>query len=265
VRKVTDDRLRAWGARLREFDYEDLVSYLIGVCWELSLRYDPAKDKNPNFGAYAARILTLRVADWYRQRFGDRRHGDRPIVLSLDAPARLGDYEGDGATGGRDRLVETLAGSAGDPAEDRSPDLVGVLQRGGRRQPRPDDQMGEPTARRAEAGAAPPNPPRRVKPRVPGMTKPEKEPPPICTSCAAVFLNAFKRANGLLPEADQVPLEELIARARGRAAAVKLKDHWVCRRCTTVPLSDGTEVPIYRLFPNRQARRDHDFRRGQSK
>jgi hypothetical protein len=250
VRKVVDDRLRMWGARLNQIDHEDLVSYLIGVCWELSGRYDPAKDRNPNFATYAARILTLRVADWYRQRFGDTRHGERPIVLSLDAPATLSSGDGD-EEDGRGRLVDSLPSREGDPADDRTPDLVGILGRGSGDEAGPHDTLGEPASRRARGGD---RTPAQVKPRIPGTKKPTVE-VPVCPNCAKVFLSAFDRVNRALPEEKRVGVQELAERARHRARAVKLHGEWVCPRCTTLPTPDGSLLFVQQVYPNRRARR----------
>jgi hypothetical protein len=251
VRKVVDDRLRQWGARLKELDYEDLVSYLIGVSWELSGRYDVAKDGDrPNFAAYAARILSLRVADWYRQRFGDTRHGAKPVVLSLDAPATL-DGHGFSETGA-DRLVDTLAASTGDPALDRAPDLVGVLERGGRGEARAHDSLGEPPA--GGAASRDRSPAGLKKGRVVGTKRPPRR-PPICRHCFTTFQAAFTKVNAKLPEAERLSEEQIEQKAARRAQAVRFGSEWACPRCTKLEDPLGKELLLEHAYPNRQARR----------
>jgi hypothetical protein len=251
VRKVVDDRLRQWGARLKELDYEDLVSYLIGVSWELSRRYDPAKDRNPNFAAYAARILSLRVADWFRTRFGDTRHGQKPVVLSLDAPATL-DGHGFEKAAGADRLVDTLAASTGDPALDRAPDLLGVLQRGGGGEPGTHDPLGQPAHRgaasrnRSAAGLK--------KGHVVGTKRPPRR-PPICPHCFNTFRSAFAKVNAKLPQAQQLTDDQLDLKAAKRAQAVRFGSEWACPRCTKLEDPLGNELLLQHAYPNRQARR----------
>ena len=210
VRKVADDRLRSWGARLNASDHEDLVVYLIGTCWELSKRYDAAKDKKPNFAAYASKILTLRCADWFRGRFGDTRHGLRPIVLSLDAP--LG-ADGEGPDAGERRLVDSLTSSEGDPAADRAPDLVGILERRSGGEAGALEALGEPPARRAPARA------RKVKgkSRVPPMHRSRpKLPLPTCETCLNVFTAAYARVNSLRAAEKRLSSDEVLALAEGR-------------------------------------------------
>ena len=148
VRAALDDRLRLWGAHLRPHDYEEALTELLTVCWELSRRYDPAKSEQ-SFSTYAGRILRLRVADFYRKRFGDRRYGrgaeDR---VSLDERAE------------KHRLERADGAGQEDPTLDRSPDLAGVL--GGRAGDRVRDiaSLCQPAPRRARrenrgAGALP--------------------------------------------------------------------------------------------------------------
>lgn len=260
VRKVIEDRLRQWGARLKELDHEDLVSYLIGVCWELSGRYDPAKDKNPNFAAYAARILTLRVADWYRQRFGDTRHGEKPVVLSLDAPLVL-ESSGSDASESADRLVDTLAASTGDPAVDRSPDLVGLLERGSGSGLGSHNAVGKSQARRASSGnRSSTGGLKRKPPRVPGTSRGPAR-PPICGSCFTTFKTVFTKVNGKLPKERRESDEQITLRAAKRAQAVRFGTEWACPRCTklsTGPTKEGftpQELMLQTAYPNRAIRR----------
>lgn len=260
VNKVISDRMRKWprGQRtLNEHQRSDLVSYLIGVAWELSERYDPAKDKRPNLASYVAHILGLRIADWYRQTFGDTRHGDRPVVLSLDAPIALSQSadEEDRA----DRLVDTLVSSTGDPAADRSPDLVGVLNGGSGPDGGTHAAVGEPATSRAprrdRSGAAGVTPARSKKqPRVPKTRRPPQR-PPICPDCYTVFLDAFVKVNAKVKPEQQLTPEQLEEKASRRARAVKFGDTWACPRCTKLEDAEGTELMLKEAYPNRQTRR----------
>lgn len=268
VRKVVDDRLRQWGAKLKTLDHEELVSYLISVAWELSCRYDPAKDKNPNFAAYAAKILQLRVADWFRQRFGDTRHGEKPVVLSLDAPIVLSSVEGEGgAYEGSDRLVDTLVASTGDPAVDRSPDLVGLLERRSGSGLGSHNALGESSPRGASSrdrsaakGLKVAQGERTRSPRVPGTSRGPAR-PPICRPCFKTFNRAFSKVNGKLAAERQETDEQITLRAAKRAQAVRFGTEWACPRCTkltTGPTKDGypaQELMLQSAYPNRTARR----------
>jgi hypothetical protein len=148
VRVLLDARLGQSGARLDADYYEDALTFLLEICWELSglddggrprvvwyvdvyidgeeidagdeaqqlgpfprearaiavqlgwvdrgfiagVRegrppgaYDP--DLGLSFSTYSRRVLSLRVADWYRRTFGDSRYGGRRRELSLNAMA----------------------------------------------------------------------------------------------------------------------------------------------------------------------------------
>ena len=125
VRRLVSDELRARGASLNEERFEDVVQYLAGKAWELSLRYDPSLA--PSFKAYAGYILQLRFTDWLRTSerrtrwvFGDGTVYERPRrhEVSLDEPPG----EADGDDRGRG-LYEALASSALDPAVRGDSDL----------------------------------------------------------------------------------------------------------------------------------------------
>lgn len=261
VNKVVSDRMRKWPRgqhTLNEHQRRDLVSYLIGVCWELAEKYDPEKDKRPNLASYAAHILNLRIADWYRKEFGDTRHGDRPVVLSLDAPVALNRSAGN-AEDRSDRLVDSLESSTGDPAVDRSPDLVGLLHGGGGAPARTHAPVGE-----QEAGGAPGRDregpavkrPTRTK-KQPRIAKTRKAPakPPICPACYVTFLDVFVKVNAKAPPAAQLEHELLEERARKRSVAVKFGDEWACPRHTKLEDKDGQELMLQTAYPNRAARR----------
>lgn len=81
--QVLDRRLSAWNAALGPHHREDAIAYLVATCWELSEKYDPSRGLS--FSTYAYRMLSLRVADWYRATFGDNRRRKRQVQLvSLD-------------------------------------------------------------------------------------------------------------------------------------------------------------------------------------
>ncbi len=81
-RRALGRYLEARGAYMNPAMYDDALSFLVALCWELSERYDPSKGLS--FSTYATRIMMLRVTDWYRDHFGDSRYsGSRP-TLSLD-------------------------------------------------------------------------------------------------------------------------------------------------------------------------------------
>jgi hypothetical protein len=265
VRKILGDRLRQFGTRdgrLSYHDEEEAVTYLIGVAYECERRYDPAKERNPdraNFAAYASKIIAFRVADWYRQRFGDTRHGEKPIVLSLDAPASL-DGHGFEEKASADRLVDTLPASTGDPAVDRAPELLGILHGGDRPGSRTHAQVGEPEAggaagrtRRPAAAAA------RVRPRIPGTRRPPSR-PPICPDCFNTFLAAFTKVNQKLPIAKRLTIAQLEAKAAKRARAVRFgekgsKAEWACPRHTKLEDEKGHQMMLAEAYPNRAGRR----------
>lgn len=87
ARRALDDALHSRGAHLKPHLYEDALQELLTTTWQLWQRFDPARGLS--FSTYAYRLLKLRVVDWYRSEFGDSRYGERPTVLSLDAPMSL--------------------------------------------------------------------------------------------------------------------------------------------------------------------------------
>lgn len=237
------------GAALNATEAEDALSYLIATAWELGERYDPAKSPNgQSFSTYAGRILPLRVSSWYRIRFNgsDRARHDRPEVLSLDAPIGRGD---DGEPGGS-RLGDTLAASTGDPAADRSPTLVGVLERRDRAAEQACAALGEQAAERASTRA------RGAVKRPPRVTPLFREPRhrPSCAKCTKDVLKRLRRQSLLGSDAD------LRAQAAEEAKMVALGDDWLCPNCTTVPTAGGP-LPLRMVLPNRAARRSAARRR----
>lgn len=122
--RVLDERLKRFGAVLRPDVYDDAMAYLLVETWKLSTKWEPAKGI-PSFSTFAYRRLRFAVVNWFRATYGDSRHskGRRAALnatLSLDADAASGT-----------QLVELVTGSAGDPADDRSPDLTRVLHEAG--------------------------------------------------------------------------------------------------------------------------------------
>jgi hypothetical protein len=82
ARRALEDRLKTWGAHLEPCDYEDALSFLVGLAWELADKYDPAFGQS--FSTFCYRRLRLRLVDWYRSRFGDARYGEQPTVAISD-------------------------------------------------------------------------------------------------------------------------------------------------------------------------------------
>jgi hypothetical protein len=108
--KALDNRLRRWGAVLSEQDNEQCLAYLLARSWELYLKFDPWHEatRKRSFSTFLyRRLYNYEIISWYRVRFGDRRHSDRPVVLSLD-------HDADGELSG---LVESLSDGEGDPAD----------------------------------------------------------------------------------------------------------------------------------------------------
>ena len=91
VRALIDARLSEWGARLTPELHEDLLAYLLGVGWELSLRYQPGPDLT--FSTYSRRILRARVVDWYRSTFHDARYVQNVTEVSLYAFTEVDEEE----------------------------------------------------------------------------------------------------------------------------------------------------------------------------
>ena len=81
------ERFCQWIAKnetsLSPSDKEDLVAYLVSLCWELSLKYEP-EGATILFRSYAGSILRNRIVDWKRKTFGDSRYGALPTVYSTD-------------------------------------------------------------------------------------------------------------------------------------------------------------------------------------
>jgi hypothetical protein len=68
---------------------EDLTSFLVASCWELSIRYEP---NGRPFSSWAGQNLHYRAVDWTRKEFGRTRwqsgesiyERSRPELVSLD-------------------------------------------------------------------------------------------------------------------------------------------------------------------------------------
>ena len=124
---------------LRPHQRDDLLTYLVEVAWELSLRWEPDRG-GPNFGVFAYVTGQRRIIDWFRAEFGRSRwqwaghsyERERPDLVLLD-----------------DGLVDALPAGTGDPALDSSPDLRGLLDAGDRQEARDYLALGLDPPRRA--------------------------------------------------------------------------------------------------------------------
>ena len=159
ARKALDDALRTRGAFLRPVEYEDALSFLVTAFWETSTKWDP--ERGGNFATHAYRLLRLRLVDWYRSELGRTKwqwsdssyERERPTLLSLEHETGIGG-PGKHDTGNAERIPGELARAyaerSSDPANDRDPDLDGLLTGGGRQRARDLDELGlEPNARAA--------------------------------------------------------------------------------------------------------------------
>jgi hypothetical protein len=118
--KALDDRLRRWGATLKEGNHEDAMSFLLARAWILYLKFDPwfEATRRRSFSTFLYRRLrNYEVINPYRIRFGDSRHYKDIVLLSLD-------HDADGSLS---ELVDLVPGQQGDVADDRSPDLARIL------------------------------------------------------------------------------------------------------------------------------------------
>lgn len=117
ARTVLNRMVRSTPAHL---DYDDALGHMYEAVWKLYLRWEPGR--GVTFTAYASGLLPGKFVDWQRSVLG--RDDPKPLAhaVSLDAPAGDGENE----TGG---LAGVVAAVAGDPALDRSPDLVWALTR----------------------------------------------------------------------------------------------------------------------------------------
>lgn len=139
---VLSKALQARSLPLDEFRREDLLADLIGYTWELSLRYDPDRDRaisedrgrHPGFDGWATIWLRRRIVDWTRKTEGRTRWAfkdyvyERPLptIVSLDA-----------------ELAESLGSGRMDPAAHSDPDFRGALARGDSAQAWEAAEMGE--------------------------------------------------------------------------------------------------------------------------
>ena len=94
---------------LNHYDREDLIAYLVVDAWKLSLRYQPGRGSTRDFTGWAHHILTRRVIEWQRTKYG--RYRPRPATVSLDDPMEHTDHA-----------------ITGDPTDDRSTDLTRILR-----------------------------------------------------------------------------------------------------------------------------------------
>lgn len=126
-------------AGLRPHEREDLCAYLIGLAWELSIAYNPARGR-VTFSSFLGTTARLRIIDWVRKErgrskwtFSDGRVHERPPVrlVSLDADDSI-----------RDRLERALSGVGVDGGEHRLADELRSLDRRARRPSGRDEDLG---------------------------------------------------------------------------------------------------------------------------
>jgi hypothetical protein len=124
---------------LGHYEHEDLTSYLIEECWQLSLRFEPGGIR---FSTYAGNTLGKRCHDWFRTHngrtkwaFKDRvyERPPRPQFISLDHPEC-------------DRLGSSLGSSSLDDDEHRLADELRRLRARARRPGGRDDWLGDEAA-----------------------------------------------------------------------------------------------------------------------
>ena len=126
-----------WHTQLTPHDREDLTTWLIETCWELSLTYQPGHIR---FSTWAGNTLRKRTHDWLRQRNGRtiwkfKTHTytrPKPVVISTDTEH------------GR-----ALAESTSHLPPDRHTDLGRLLRDRDRHATRDHQTLGLPTPRRA--------------------------------------------------------------------------------------------------------------------
>jgi Sigma-70 region 2 len=151
--KVLGDALQARGAFLRPHEREDALSFLLATLWELSERWDAGR--GGSFATHAYRTLRLRVVDFYRQEYGRTRwqwsdtlyERERPVSYSLERETGTGGQDprhGTASQGDivRGELARAFAAQSSDPADDRDPDLSGLLRGGSRQHARDLDELG---------------------------------------------------------------------------------------------------------------------------
>jgi DNA-directed RNA polymerase specialized sigma24 family protein len=122
--------------------YESLTTYVIEEVWRCSLRYDPGR--GTAFTTFAYETASRRVLDWLRLEFGRNKwqFADRTIERTQPELVSLDGIESD-------RLDAAVAAGAGDPADDWSPGLEGLLECGDRQYARDLELLGLEPPRRA--------------------------------------------------------------------------------------------------------------------
>lgn len=130
--------------------HDDLLADIIDETYEVSLRYDPQR-RRAKFTSIAYRIAYYRTVDEVRRYPGNARPGRRPAPELLSLEHAFDSNSGDEQLAGshRDPLGNALTASTGDPANDRSPDLLRALLPRDRHQPRSQHEDDRPPARRA--------------------------------------------------------------------------------------------------------------------
>jgi DNA-directed RNA polymerase specialized sigma24 family protein len=127
--------------RVLPYEWDDRLADLIGIAWEASLRFDPAKvgRRQWSFEKWGYCILRNRLVDLQRKRYGRRQweSGNPTRFYSLDADD---DRRG---------LGDAVAAWAGDLADDRDPALSRLLHGGDRQHARDLAELGLEPPRRA--------------------------------------------------------------------------------------------------------------------
>lgn len=106
AREVLELRLREWSATLRPDDRDDALAYLIALAWELERSFD--EGLGISYSTYLFRLLRLRLADWYRDRYGDARYGRAPDVPRAPEDMAAEEIDLDDAAWPEDVCVERV-------------------------------------------------------------------------------------------------------------------------------------------------------------
>lgn len=99
---LRDDAIAAGEKIAREFQADGCAIAIEIVERRPRGAYDP--QRGLMFSTYSRKILTLRIADWYRITFGDSRYSDDRIPLSLDQ--LVSEWERRDGTGADDSYLD---------------------------------------------------------------------------------------------------------------------------------------------------------------
>lgn len=147
---VIDAWLRTTGSKRANFDYEDLLGHLRLHLWTEYRKWDPTR--GVPFLAYATGMLRFRLTRWAQDNLTGRSGRPKAHVgaVSFDAaltphdglPDELGNIRGHDRNRDGYSLVGSVGPGEGDPAEDCSADLGGVLTRRGWSDAREERRLG---------------------------------------------------------------------------------------------------------------------------